>query len=111
MIWLVNMPISCEGVLDWEYGFICCLVSLQPTAIVKYIPPIFSIDAEEFCRCLLSFLVVEIVAGVFCVTVIFEVCMSFYVFREIVELSPMDMSWDYKVSNNVDSCQNVCLVI
>ena len=111
VIWFVNVPISCERVLDWEYGFVCCLVSLQSTAVVKYIPPIFSVNAEEFCRCLLSFLVVEIVTGVFCVTMIFKICTSFYMFREIVELSPVDMSWDYKISDDVDGRQNVCLLI
>ena len=78
---------------------------------MEYIPLIFSIDAKEFCRCLLSLLVVEIVASMFCATVIFEVCMSFYVFREIVKLSPVDVSWDYKMSNDVNGRQNVCLLI
>ena len=78
---------------------------------MEYIPPIFSVNAEEFCRRLLLFLVVEIVSGVICVTVVLEVCTSFYVFREIVELSPMDMSWDYKMSDDIDSHQNVCLLI
>ena len=111
VIWFVNMPISCEGILNWKYGFVCCLVSLLPTAIVEYVPPIFSVNTEEFCWCLLVSLVVVVIPGVLCVTVIFEVCTSFYVFREIVELSPVDMSWDYKMSNDVDGRQNVCLLI
>ena len=78
---------------------------------MEYIPPIFSVNAEEFCRCLLLFLVVEIIPGVVCVTVVLEVRTSFYVFREIVELSPVDMSWDYKMSNDVDGRQNVCSLI
>ena len=28
VIWFVDMPISCERVLDGEYGFVCCLISL-----------------------------------------------------------------------------------
>ena len=78
---------------------------------MEYIPPIFSVNTEEFCRCLLISLVVVIIPGVLCVTVVLEVCTSFYVFREIVELSPMDVSWDYKMSNDVDGRQNVCLLI
>ena len=78
---------------------------------MEYIPPIFSVNAEEFCRCLLVFLVVKIIPDVVCITVVLEVCTSFYMFREIVELSPMDMPWDYKMSNDVDSRQNVCLLI
>ena len=56
-------------------------------------------------------LVVEIIPGVVYITVVFEICTSFYVFREIVELSPVDMPWDYKMSNDVDSRQNGCLLI
>ena len=78
---------------------------------MEYVPLIFSVNAEEFCRCLLLFLVVEIIPGVVCITVVLEICTSFYVFREIVELSPVDMPWDYKMPNDVDSCQNVCLLI
>ena len=111
VVWFVDMPISCEGVLDWEYRLVCCLVSLLPTAIVEYVPPIFSINTEEFCRCLLVSLVVIVIPGVLCVTVIFEICTSFYVFREIVKLSPVDMSWDYKMSDDVDGRQSVCLLI
>ena len=111
VIWFVDVPISCEGVLKWEYGFVCCLVSLLSTAVVEYVPPIFSVNAEEFCRCLLVSLVVVVIPGVLCVTVVLEICTSFYVFREIVELSPVDMSWDYKMSNDIDGRQNVCLLI
>ena len=78
---------------------------------MEYVPPVFSVNAEEFCGCSLISLVGVVIPGVFCITVVFEVCTSFYVFREIVELSPMDMSWDYKVSDDVDSRQNVCLLI
>ena len=28
VIWFIDMPIPCEGILNWEYGFVCCLVSL-----------------------------------------------------------------------------------
>ena len=28
VIWFVDVPISCERILDGECGFICCLVSL-----------------------------------------------------------------------------------
>ena len=52
-----------------------------------------------------------IIPGVLCVAVVFEVCTSFYMFREIVELPPVDVSWDYKMSNDVDGRQNVCLLI
>ena len=75
---------------------------------MEYIPPSFSVNTEELCRCLVLFLVVEIIPGVVCITVVLEVCTSFYVFREIVELSPVDMLWDYKMSNDVDGRQNVC---
>ena len=78
---------------------------------MEYVPPVFSVNAEEFCRCLLVSLVVVVVPGMLCVTVVFEVYTSFYVFREIVELSPVDMSWDYKMSSDVDGRQNVCLLI
>ena len=111
VIWFVDVPISCKGILNGEYGFVCCLVSLLPTAVVEYVPPIFSVNTEEFCRCLLVSLVVVVIPGMLCVTVVFEVCTSFYVFREIVELSPVDMSWDYKMSDDVDGRQNVCLLI
>ena len=76
---------------------------------MEYIPPVFSVNAEEFCRCLVLFLVVEIIPGVVCITVVFEIRTSFYMFREIVELSSVDLSWDYKVSNDVNGRQNVCL--
>ena len=109
VIWFVDAPISCEGILNWEYRFVCCLVSSLPTAIVEYIPPIFSVNTEEFCRCLLVSLVVVVIPGMLCVTVVFKVYTSFYVFREVVELSPEDLSWDYKVPNDVDSRQSVCL--
>ena len=72
---------------------------------------IFSINTEEFCRCLLVSLVVVVVSGVLCVTVVFEVCTSFYVFGEIVKLSPTDVSWDYKMPNDIDGRQSVCLLI
>ena len=111
VIWFVDVPISCEGILNWEYGFVCCLVSLLSTAVVEYVPPIFSVNTEEFCRCPLISLVVVIIPGMLCVTVVLEVCTSFYVFRKIVKLSPMDVSWDYKMPNDVDSRQNVCLLI
>ena len=78
---------------------------------MEYVPPVFSVDAEEFCRCPLISLVGVVIPGVFCVTVVLEVCTSFYVFREIVELSPLDVSWDYKVPNDIDSRQDVCLLI
>ena len=78
---------------------------------MEYVPPVFSVDAEEFCRCPLVSLIGEVIPGVFCVTVVFEVCTSFYVFGEIVELSPLDMSWNYQMSNDVDGRQNVCLLI
>ena len=78
---------------------------------MEYVPPIFSVNTEEFCRCLLVSLIVVVVPGVLCITVVFEVCTSFYVFREIIELSPVDMLWDYKMPNDVDSRQNVCLLI
>ena len=87
------------------------MVSLQPTAVVEYVPPVFSVNTEELCRCPLIFFVVEVIPGVFCVTVVLEICTSFYVFREIVELSPLDMSWDYQMPNDVDGRQNVCLLI
>ena len=111
VIWFVDIPISCEGILNREYGFVCCLVSLLSTAIVEYVPPVFSVNTEKFCGCPLISLVVVIIPGVLCVTVVLEVWTSFYVFREIVELSPVDMSRDYKMSNDVDSRQNVCLLI
>ena len=78
---------------------------------MKYVPPVFSVNTEEFCRCSLISLIGVVIPGMFCVTVVFEVCTSFYVFREIVELSPLDMSWDYQMSNDVDGRQNVCLLI
>ena len=78
---------------------------------MEYVPPIFSVNAEELCGCLVIFLIVEIIPCVVCITVVFKVCTSFYVFREIVELSPGDLSWDYKMSNDIDGRQNVCLVI
>ena len=111
VIWFVDAPIPCEGILDWECGFVCCLVSLLSTAVVEDIPPIFSVNTEEFCRCSLVSLIGVIVPGMLCITVVFEVCTSFYVFREIVKLSPMDVSRDYKMSYDVDSRQNVCLLI
>ena len=78
---------------------------------MEYIPPVFSFNAEELCRCLLSFLIIKVVASVFGITMVFKVCMSFYVFREIVELSPVDASWDYEMSCDVDGRQDVCLLI
>ena len=78
---------------------------------MEYVPLIFSVNAEEFCRCPLISLVGVVVPGVLCVTVVLEVCTSFYVFREVVELPPVDMSWDYKMSDDVDGCQSVCLLI
>ena len=111
VIWFVDVPIPSEGVLDWKCGFVCCLVSLLSTTVVKDIPPIFSINTEEFCRCSLVSLVGVIIPGVLCVTVVLEVCTSFYVFREVVELPPVDVSWDYKMSNDVDGRQYVCLLI
>ena len=78
---------------------------------MEYVPPIFSVDTEELCGCLLIPLIGVVIPGVFCITVVFEVCTSFYVFREIVELSPVDVSWNYQMSNDVDGRQNVCLVI
>ena len=78
---------------------------------MEYVPPVFSVNTEEFCRCSLISLVGVVIPGVFCVTVVLEVCTSFYMFWEIVELSPMDVLLDYKMSDDVDSCQNVCLLI
>ena len=111
VIWFVDVPISCERILNRKCGFVCCLISLLPTAIVEYVPPVFSVDAEEFCRCPLISLVGVVIPGVLCITVVLEVCTSFYVFRKVVELPPVDVSWDYKMSNDVDSRQNVCLLI
>ena len=71
------------------------MISLLPTAVVEYVPPIFSVNTEEFCRCSLISLIGVVIPGVLCVTVVLEVCTSFYVFREIVKLSPLDVSWDY----------------
>ena len=87
------------------------MISLLSTAVVEYVPPVFSVNAEEFCGCSLISLIGVVVPGVLCITVVLEVCTSFYVFREIVELSPVDMSWDYKMSNDVDGRQTVCLLI
>ena len=56
-------------------------------------------------------LVGVVIPGVLCITVVLEIYTSFYVFREVVELPPVDVSWDYKMSNDVDSRQNVCLLI
>ena len=78
---------------------------------MEYVPPVFSVDTEKFCRCPLVSLVGVVVPGVFCVSVVLEICTSFYVFREIVELSPLDMSWDYQMSSDVDGRQCVCLLI
>ena len=78
---------------------------------MEYVPPIFSVNTEEFCRCSLISLIGVVIPGVLCVTVVFEVYTSFYVFREIVELSPLDVSWNYQMSNDVDGRQNVCLLI
>ena len=78
---------------------------------MEYVPPIFSVNTEEFCRCSLVSLVGVVVPGMLCITVVLEVCTSFYVFREIVELSSLDMSWDYQMSNDVDGRQNGCLLI
>ena len=108
VFWFVDVPVSCVRICDYKCRSFCYLVLLESAAIVEYVPVIFSCDVEEFCGCFLSSLIGVVVAGVFCVTLIFKICTSFYVFREIVELSPLDRLWVCKMPYNIDSCQ-ICI--